>query len=101
MSIDEWNNWMHMRPQRRRLSKSVSLHSSRDVSERSLERIRWTPHTLRLELLRMLARTQLSSLDLVMAYDKSEDGTLGKKEYAAHHTPGGDTWHMPTPYCPW
>jgi Ca2+-binding EF-hand superfamily protein len=84
VSVDEFINWMLNKPQRRRLARSLSLASTRDLSTQPpLNKVKWSPGTLRNELRTMLEKSQVSSLDLLMAYDKSEDGYLCKKEFLA------------------
>ena len=81
VSYDEFMNWMTGRPQRRQVARSLSLETARGPEKPPLGSLVWTEKVLRAELQDMLKRTQVSALDLLMAYDKSDDGLLSKKEY--------------------
>lgn len=71
---------MNNKPQRRSLARSISLQKTRRHDERPLHSVHWTVGRLRSELQTLLNRHGLSSLDLLMAYDKSDDETLSRKE---------------------
>ena len=83
VSLDEFTNWLNHRPQRRLIARSLSLNRERQPSQTPLTEVNWTSSTLHAELQAMLLHSQVSALDLVLAYDKSEDGTLSKREYLA------------------
>ena len=71
--LDEFLNWLNGVKGRRRVARSLQL-SNRAEDEPSLDEIDWSVDTLRQELNSMLMKANCSSYDLLMAYDKSEDG---------------------------
>lgn len=80
LAYDEWLSWMLERPQRRRRARLLTMQSVRNLSEKQLPSVKWSARVLRAELLQLLQRTKLSALDLLHAYDTSEDGLLSKRE---------------------
>ena len=68
-------------PQRRKRVRRVNLQKTRIQGEPALRTLKWTPLVLRGELQAMLSRSKLSALDLLSAFDKSDDGTLSKQEF--------------------
>jgi hypothetical protein len=81
VSFDEFCNWMNGKTQRRALARSISLQKTRRHDEKPLDGVHWTVGRLRTELQTLLNRHGLSSLDLLMAYDKSDDESLSRKEF--------------------
>ena len=81
LSLDEFQNWINCKPQRRKQARMASMASFREANERPLEELHWTPAVLRRELQTMLTRAHLSALDLLMAYDKSDNGILNRKQW--------------------
>ena len=81
ISFDEFSNWLNNKPQRRALARALSLHKTRRHGEKPMDAIHWTVGKLRSELQLLLSRHSLSTLDLLMAYDKSADGKLSRREY--------------------
>ena len=82
ISFDEFLNWMNGRAQRRRRAKGLSLQSLRPVKGMvPWEKIVWNPAVIRTELHAMLIRGEVSTLDLLGAHDRSDDGKLDEQEF--------------------
>ena len=81
ISFDQFANWLNARPARRKRATQLNLRSVRTPSDTPINEITWTPTVLRQELQAALVRSQLSALDMLMAYDKSEDGDLSLREF--------------------
>lgn len=80
VTFDEFLNWINCRRQRRRRARQLTL-KWRPKRAKPLRRIIWTPDVLRYELQSMLTRAEVSTLDLLMAHDTSENGKLSEEEF--------------------
>ena len=81
VTFDEFLNFVNGKPQRRRLSRELRLSDGRGEKAQPLEEIEWTEVILHYELYTALKRAGLSALDLLSAYDGSDDSTLSKREF--------------------
>lgn len=81
IAFDCFLNWLICRPQRRVRARQITLNTLRPDEDKPLAEIEWTPEVLRQEVQDMLIRTDVSALDVISAYDKTDDGALNKKEF--------------------
>lgn len=79
-AYDEWSSWLRGRPGRRRRVRTMKL-TDRPPGATPLSKIEWSTEVLLRELNGLLARNDCSSFDLTMAFDRSDDSTLEKKEF--------------------
>lgn len=82
ITFDEFLNWINCRQQRRRLARKLNL-KWRPKRAKPLRQIVWTPEVIRRELQAMLTRGEVSTLDLLMAHDQTENGKLDEHEFLA------------------
>ena len=82
VSLDEFIHWLFGREQRRAKVNNLRL-SNRPPGAAPLNGIAWTKERLQQEIQAMLIHMDMTSLDLVSAYDKQGDGLLDQREYLA------------------
>ena len=58
-----------------------SLISALCVVQVTIDQLEWTPDGLRRELVEMLQRAELAPLDLVRAWDQSNDFSFSSREF--------------------
>jgi len=80
IGFTELHNWMTGKMDRANLARRVHLLWGRSDGL-TLERMTWSPDGLRRELVSMLRRTDLAPLDLVRAWDQSQDCTFDAVEF--------------------
>ena len=81
MSLGEIQAWLTMRELRSTKAGDVYLLHSVPASVATLETLEWTADALRTSIQAMLKRHKLAPLDLLRAYDKSQDGAFSLKEF--------------------
>lgn len=83
-ALDEFQNWINGRTGRRSLSRQLTLSSDRPEDDPlfpPLTEVEWNVKALQREINGMLGRSGISSYDLLMAYDSSDDSSLERKEF--------------------
>lgn len=97
VSFDELENWLSFRPQRRRIARKLTLEKFRPANATPLSYLHWSPGLVKSELQRMCEAGHISALDLLGAYDRSEDGMLSQKEFLnmmRHIISCEKAWHL-------
>ena len=81
LTFDEFLNWLNGRQQRRQQAKQLKLATNRGSDATPLDSVEWSEVILWNELKAMLSKAEMSALDLISAHDRSDDGTLSKREF--------------------
>lgn len=77
----------------RRKAQARSIHLLWNRSDgMTIQKLKWSPQMVREELVAMLQRAQLAPLDLVRAWDQSEDFSFSSREFlVSNHGPSNAT----------
>mmetsp|Transcript_18734 Transcript_18734/g.47868 ORF Transcript_18734/g.47868 Transcript_18734/m.47868 type:complete len:448 (-) Transcript_18734:1955-3298(-) len=80
ISFTELSEWMTGRLRRKAQARNIHLMWGRCDKE-TLKTLKWSPRMIKRELVSMLQRAQLAPLDLVRAWDQSEDYSFSLREF--------------------
>ena len=83
VNYDEFMHYINGRPQRTKMARELKMAHHRPADAQPLENLVFTEHLLHGEVKRMLVNAQLSALDLISSFDRSDDGKLSKREFLA------------------
>lgn len=81
IGFSELHSWLTGRTTRINLARRVHLLWERKDGIKQLNELKWTPTSLRRELVWMLQRAEMAPLDLIRAYDKDNDKSFSLREF--------------------